>query len=133
MGGSIPKVFKAAAREVSQVNQLEDQRKKDMSIYTIIILMCFFVFLGIIIILDKTIFTSFLDIQASQTAQIGPGFIMSTVNPMHLQYTLFSFVYVQSIGAGVLAGFMMDGKLSSGVRYSCVLGLISFVVFKFLF
>ena len=133
MGGSIPKVFKAAAREVDQVNQLENQRKKDMSIYTIIILMCFFVFLGIVIILDKTIFTSFLELQSVQTAQIGQGFVMSTVNPVHLQYTLFSFVYVQSIGAGVLAGFMMDGKLSSGIRYSCVLGLISFVVFKFLF
>lgn len=133
MGGSTQKVFKAAAREVDQVNLLENQRKKDMSIYTIIILMCFFVFLGIIIILDKTIFTSFLELQSVQTAQIGQGLIMSTVNPMHLQYTLFSFVYVQSIGAGVLAGFMMDGKLSSGIRYSCVLGLISFVVFKFLF
>ena len=133
MGGSTQKVFKAAAREVDQVNLLENQRKKDMSIYTIIILMCFFVFLGIIIILDKTIFTSFLELQSVQTAQIGQGLIMSTVNPMHLQYTLFSFVYVQSIGAGILAGFMMDGKLSSGIRYSCVLGLISFVVFKFLF
>jgi len=133
MGGSTPKVFKAAAREVDQVNLLENQRKKDMSIYTIIILMCFFVFLGIVIILDKTIFTSFLDLQTTQTSQIGQGLVMSTVNPMNLQYTLFSFVYVQSIGAGVLAGFMMDGKLSSGVRYSCVLGLISFLVFKFIF
>ena len=133
MGGSTPKVFKAAAREVSQVNQLEDQRKKDMSIYTIIIVMCFFVFLGIIIILDKTIFTSFLELQSVQTAQIGQGLVMSTVNPMHLQYTLFSFVYVQSIGAGVLAGFMTEGKLSSGIRYSCVLGIVSFLVFKLLF
>ena len=133
MGGSTPKIFKAAAREVSQVNHLEDQRKKDMSIYTIIILLCFFVFLAIIIILDKTIFTSFLDLQASQTAQIGQGLVMSTVNPMQLQYALYSFVYVQSIGAGMLAGFMMDGKLSSGIRYSCVLGLVSFFIFKFIF
>jgi flagellar protein FlaJ len=133
MGGSTPKVFKAAAREVDQVNLLENQRKKDMSIYTIIILMCYFVFLGIVIILDKTIFTSFLGLQATQTAQIGQDFIMSRVNPMHLQYSLFSFVYVQSIGSGILAGFMMDGKLSSGVRYSCVLGIISFIVFKLLF
>ena len=122
MGGSTSKVFKAAAREVSQVNQLEDQRKKDMSIYTIIIVMCFFVFLAIIIILDKTIFTSFLDLQTTQTAQIGNELIMSTVNPMQLQYALYSFVYMQSIGSGVLAGFMMDGKLSSGIRYSCILG-----------
>jgi hypothetical protein len=40
---------------------------------------------------------------------------------------------VQSIGAGVMGGFMMDGKVSSGVRYSFVLGLISLFVFKFLF
>jgi hypothetical protein len=133
MGGSTPKVFKAAAREVGQVNHLEDQRKKDMSIYTIIIVLCFFVFLAIIIILDKTIFSSFLDLQSMQTVQIGKDYLVSSVNPLQLQYGLFSFVYVQSIGAGLLAGFMMDGKLSSGIRYSCVLGLISFFVFKFLF
>jgi uncharacterized membrane protein YeaQ/YmgE (transglycosylase-associated protein family) len=47
-----------------------------------------------------------------------------------LKYSLYSFVFVQSIGAGALAGFMMNGKLSSGVLYSCVLGIISFSVFK---
>lgn len=133
MGGSTPKVFKAAAREVNQINQLEDQRKKNMSIYTIVILLCFFVFLAIILILDKTIFTSFLDLQANQVYQFGNVLATDSIDPMKLQYVLYSFVFVQSIGAGVLAGFMMDGKLSSGVRYSCVLGLVSFFIFKFLF
>ena len=133
MGGSTPKVFKAAAREVSQINQLEDQRKQSMSIYTIVIVLCFFVFLAIIVILDKTIFTSFLDIQTTQLPQINNGLMMSSVNPTELRYSLFSFVFVQSIGAGVLAGFMTDGKLASGIRYSCVLGLISFFTFKCLF
>jgi hypothetical protein len=46
---------------------------------------------------------------------------------------LYSFAFVQSIGAGLLAGFMMDGKLASGVRFSVVLGFISILMFKLLF
>lgn len=133
MGGSTPKIFKAAAKEVSQVNQLEAQRKKSMSIYTIVILLCFFVFLAIILILNRTIFTSFIDIQTNQLQQFNNILQTGSVDTTRLKYSLYSFVFVQSIGAGLLAGFMMDGKLSSGVRYSCVLGSISFFVFKFLF
>lgn len=59
--------------------------------------------------------------------------LISHVDPSVLKYTLYSFVFVQSIGAGVLAGFMTDGKLASGIRYSCILGLISFFTFKLLF
>lgn len=131
MGGNTHKIFKAASREVDQVNQLENQRQVNMSIYTIVILMCYFVFLAIIVILDLTIFTSFFEIQESQVARIG-SFVFSVFDPMVLKYTLYSFVFVQSIGAGLLGGFMMDGNLSSGIRFSCVLGLISFFVFKIL-
>jgi flagellar protein FlaJ len=129
MGGNTSKIFKAASREVDQVNQLENQRQVNMSIYTIVILLCFFVFLAIIVILDLTIFTSFFEIQESQSVQIG-SFVLSVFDPLVLKYTLYSFVFVQSIGAGLLSGFMMDGNLSSGIRFSCILGLISFFVFK---
>lgn len=136
MGGSTPKVFKAAAKEVDQINQLEEQRKQNMSIYTIVIVLCFFVFLAIILILNNTVFNSFLSLGANNgMAHMQGGMLggVNTVDPMHLKYVLFSFVFVQSIGAGVLSGFMMDGKLSSGVRISCILGLISFLTFKLLF
>ncbi len=50
-----------------------------------------------------------------------------------LKNTFLSFVIVQSVGGGLLSGFMIDGKLSSGVRIGFVLVLISFFVFKFMF
>ena len=134
MGGNTSKIFKAAAKEVNQVNQIEHQRKANMSIYMSVIVLCFFVFLAIILILDRTIFQSFFELQSSQIQQIGNEILMvSQFKPEELKYALFSFVYVQSIGSGVLAGFMMDGKLSSGVRYGCGLAIISFIVFKLLF
>jgi hypothetical protein len=45
----------------------------------------------------------------------------------------FVFVFVQSIGGGVLGGFMMEGNLSSGVKQAFALILISFIAFKILF
>lgn len=131
MGGNTTKIFKSASREVGQVNRLENQRQANMSIYTLVIFLCFFVFLAIIIILDKTIFTSFFELQNEQSLRIGT-FVLSVFDPMVLKYSLYSFVFVQSIGTGLLGGFMMDGNLSSGVRFSCALGLISFFIFKLL-
>ncbi|MCJ7572624.1 MAG: hypothetical protein MUO82_12260, partial [Candidatus Thermoplasmatota archaeon] len=98
---------------------------------TIVIIMSFFVFLGIIMIVNNTLFKSFFESQKNTVGMA--GLMINTVDPMALKYSLCSFVFVQGIGAGMIGGFMMDGKLSSGVRYSFVLGVISLFVFKFLF
>jgi len=132
MGGNSPKIFRAAAIEVGQVNRLENQRKAGMSIYTIVILVCFFVFLAIIIIMNLTIFKSFFDLQGKVQGGMS-GVVMHTVDILELKYSLYSFVFVQSIGSGIISGFMMDGKISSGIRYSCILGIISFIIFKLTF
>ncbi|MBE3094873.1 MAG: type II secretion system F family protein [Actinobacteria bacterium] len=131
MGGMTSKVFMAAAKEIKQINNIEEQRKSEMSTYTTVIIMSFFVFLGIIMVLNNTLFASFFKSQKS-TVEMA-GVMMNTIDPMALKYALCSFVFVQGIGAGMIGGFMMDGKLSSGLRYSFVLGVISLFVFKFLF
>jgi|GEM_PF-259248 len=137
MGGNTAKIFKAGANEVDQVNQVERQRSSIMSVYSLVVIVCFVVFLGIIYILNSTIFAEFIKIQNLQMANagsIGQGMQatlkLSTVDPVLLNYTLYSFCYVEAIGSGLLAGFMMDGKLASGVRFSVVLGFISILMFK---
>jgi len=131
MGGNTPKIFKAAAKEVDQVNQLEYQRKSIMSIYALVIIVCFFVFLGIVMMLNNTIFASFLELQSKQAATAQSVIKLSRIDQSMLEYTLYTFTFVQSIGAGLLAGFMVDGKVSSGVRYGFVLAVITIVAFKF--
>jgi hypothetical protein len=133
MGGRTSKIFKAAAGEVEQVNQLELQRKSIMIIYAVVMVVCFFVFLGIILILHNTIFKDFLSIQTEQMINAPTALRLTVVDTVRLNYTLYSFVFVQSIGAGLLAGFMIDGKLSSGVRFSCILAIITILIFKIFF
>jgi flagellar protein FlaJ len=131
MGGNTPKIFKAAAREIHQVNKVRKQRQANMSMYTAVIIMCFFVFLFIMIILNNTLFSYFFELQDLQ--QSGSQGFISQISSTHLNYGLFSFVFVQAIGSGILAGYFMDGSVSGGMRFSFLLGIVAVFVFKFLF
>jgi len=136
IGGNTPAVFEAAAKEIDQTKLIEVQRKTEMSMYSIVIFISFFVFLAVILIINGTIFKAIIDLQEQvPTGQnLGDGAIsLSKVNPIELKNVFLTFILVQSTGGGLLGGFMMDGKLSSGVRYAFILILISFFVFKFMF
>jgi len=136
IGGNTSSVFEAAAKEIDQVKLVEEQRKAEMSLYSIVIFISFFVFMAVILIINQTIFKEMIKLQAqmeSSGAASVQGFSIAKIDPVELKNTFFSFVLVQSIGGGLLGGFMMDGKLSSGVRFAFVLILASFFVFKFLF
>ena len=130
MGGNTSKIFLAAAKEIRQVNDVREQRTANMSMYTIVIIMCFIVFLFIMYVINNTLFSYFFNFQATQGDL---GSVINIVDYNRLHYALYSFVFVQGVGSGLLGGFLLDGNLSSGVRYSFILGIISIVVFKLLF
>ena len=133
IGGNTSAVFNAAAKEIDQAKRVEQQRKAEMSLYSIVIFISFFVFLAVILIIDKTIFAAIADLNIEEMGAGVGGLSISSVDQNLLKNTFFSFVLVQSIGGGLLGGFMMDGRLSSGVRFGFVLVLISFFIFKFMF
>ncbi|NIP31090.1 MAG: hypothetical protein GTN59_11160 [Candidatus Dadabacteria bacterium] len=135
IGGNTSAVFEAAAKEIDQIKQVEQQRKAEMSLYSIVIFISYFVFLAVVIIINTTIFQAFIDLQGKLAPEAAAAGLVpvSRIDPYSLKNTFFAFILVQSIGGGLLGGFMMDGKLSSGVRFGFVLVLISFFVFKFLF
>jgi flagellar protein FlaJ len=138
IGGNTPAVFEAAAKEIDQTKLVEQQRKAEMSMYSIVIFISFFVFLAVILIIDKTIFAEFFKMQSqlaatqSSVANTAMGGIANIDQGM-LKNMFFLFVLVQSVGGGLLGGFMMDGRLSSGVRFGFLLIIVSFIVFKFMF
>jgi len=136
IGGNTSAVFEAAAREIDQTKLVEQQRKSEMSLYSIVIFISFFVFLAVILIINSTIIAAFLDLEEKvpQGGVIGAAnFQIATIDTFALKNTFLAFIIVQSIGGGLLGGFMMDGKLSSGVRFGFALVLISFFVFKIFF
>lgn len=136
IGGNTSAVFEAAAREIDQTKLVEQQRKSEMSLYSIVIFISFFVFLAVILIINTTIIAAFIDLE-SKMPQGGvaqqANLQIAHIDKFALKNSFFSFIIVQSIGGGLLGGFMMDGKLSSGVRFGFLLVLVSFFVFKLFF
>ena len=133
IGGNTSSVFNAAAKEIDQIKRVELQRKTEMSMYSIVIFISFFVFLAVILIINGTIFTAIYDLQDQMVGQSIGGMRIAQIDPSEVKDMFFIFVFVQSIGGGILGGFMSEGRLSSGVKSAFILILVSFIIFKVLF
>ena len=133
IGGNTASVFNAAAKEIDQIKRVEQQRRTEMSMYSIVIFISFFVFLAVVMVVNSTIFAALYDLQSQVGGQSFGNVQISQIDPNEVKTMFFTFVMVQSLGGGLLGGFMMEGKLSSGVRQAFILVIISFVIFKVLF
>jgi flagellar protein FlaJ len=133
IGGNTSSVFNSAAKEIDQIKRVELQRRTEMSMYSIVIFISFFVFLAVILIINSTIFAALYDLQSEMAGQTIGNVRIAEINPNSVKDMFFVFVFIQSIGGGILGGFMMEGKLSSGVKQAFILILISFLAFKILF
>lgn len=133
IGGNTSAVFNAAAKEIDQIVRVEQQRRLEMSMYSMVIFISFFVFLAVILILNSTIFAAIYELGEQMGGQSIGNMQIARIDPDEVTNMFFAFVFVQSIGGGLLGGFMMEGNLSSGVRQAFVLVLISFIAFKIFF
>lgn len=133
IGGNTSSVFNAAAKEIDQIKRVELQRKTEMSMYSIVIFISFFVFLAVILVINSTIFAAIYDLQSEMAGQSIGNVRIAQIDPSAVKDMFFIFVFVQSIGGGILGGFMIEGRLSSGVKSAFLLILVSFIMFKVLF
>ena len=133
IGGNTASVFNAAAKELDQIKRVEQQRRTEMSLYSIVIFVSFFVFLAVIVIINGTIFQAIYDLQSQMAGKSIGNLRIAEISPTEVKTMFFTFVFVQSLGGGLLGGFMMEGRLSAGIRQAFILVLISFFTFKVLF
>jgi flagellar protein FlaJ len=133
IGGNTSAVFNAAAKELDQIRRVEQQRRTEMSMYSIVIFISFFVFLAVIMVINGTIFQAIYGLQGKMAGKAIGNIRIANINPQDVKTMFFTFVFIQSLGGGLLGGFMMEGRLSAGIRQAFVLVLISFIAFKLLF
>jgi len=130
IGGNTSSVFNAAAKELDQIRAVEQQRRTEMSMYSIVIFISFFVFLAVILVINGTIFKAIYDLQGQMAGKSIGNIRIANIDPSEVKNMFFTFVFVQSLGGGLLGGFMMEGRISAGIRQAVILVLISFLTFK---
>jgi flagellar protein FlaJ len=137
-GGSTTDVLLTAAKDAREIKNLENERRTTMGLYTVVVYITFFVFLGVAAILYAQFAPQIVaSSQAVQELNAGSqaGIQGVTGNSLDLrQYQMFYFMaaVVQGLGDGIVAGLLGTGRAALGLRHSFVMVAVSYVVFAFL-
>lgn len=133
-GGDVSEVLRAAANDSYEFVNLATERKNNMMIYVVIVLISFLVFLFVIAIMTST----FLDTMAEAGAAVSSsGSDTSSLSfggsiDMDFYRRLFSHAaMIQAFFSGLVAGQMGEGKAISGLKYSLIMLLIAWLSFRF--
>jgi len=130
-GGDTSEVLRAAARDTFEVVNLAQERRNNMLIYMVIVLVSFAVFLFVIAILVSTFLTTMATAGAAASqAGAGAGFIGKIDVPAYKR--LFAHgAMLQGFFSGLMAGVMGEGRALAGLKYSALMLIIAWVTFRF--
>ena len=131
-GGDVSEVLRAAANDAYSFIQLRTERSNNMLIYVIIVLISFMVFVFVIAILVSTFLSTMASAgSAASSAGAGAASFAGTVD-LFFYTRLFSHAaMIQAIFSGLVAGQMGEGRAIAGLKYSAVMLVISWVMFRF--
>lgn len=136
-GGSTIEVLMAASRDAREIKSLETERRLTMSLYTVVIYVTFFVFLGVAAVLYASFVPKLVEAsQAAQGAQLGASGPVAGLGGPSLSLRDFQVFYfmaaiMQGLGDGIVAGLMGTGRAALGLRHSFLMVLVAYVTFTF--
>jgi flagellar protein FlaJ len=131
-GGAIEDVFESAHQHVSEVLGLKRERLGAMKPFTWIIFVSYIVFALVMIILLTSFFQT---LAINMVEAVSEGQEQTAALPFNvagLQLIFFHLMVIEAVFAGLIAGKMGQGNANLGLRYSCFLLVICYLIFKIL-
>jgi len=130
-GGDVSEVLRAAANDSYEFVNLDTERRNNMMIYVVIVMISFLVFLFVIAIMTGTFLTT---MAAAGAASSGSGAGMSFGGSLDIDFyrRLFSHAaMIQGFFSGLVAGQMGEGRALAGLKYSVIMLIIAWLTFRF--
>lgn len=126
-GGDITDILESVAEDSRIIKESEQQRELSMSEYMATVYTIFFIFLGVLVALNK-ILTPLASIPAVS------GFGISTAGGAYVFSASFKILFfhltmIQGFLNGLLAGEIGKGSLIAGLKHSLLFMAVGFIVF----
>lgn len=129
-GGDVSEVLRAAAKDTFEVVNLRQERRNNMLIYVVIVLISFAVFLFVIAILVSSFLTTMATAGSAAVASGARGF--GGIIDLFVYKRLFAHAaMLQGFFSGLVAGQMGEARFISGLKYSAIMLLIAWITFRF--
>ncbi len=135
-GGNVADVLTIASNDIQDLQILKEKRKIEMSTYTSIIYISFFVFLAVVLVLTSTLMPKMVDAnkmvpedgELISDVLINSGSTNGIISELH--FIFLCAAIVQGFGDGLAAGVISDGKLITGLRHSFIMVFIGFIFLR---
>ena len=135
IGGDIRTNLEMIQKHVTELQNLEKERKSSLAPYTYTIYISFAVFLGIAVILSSQFFSQFELVQNllnnSPGTKSGGGFLSSISNMdiKSLNQVLFNMSIIEAVFGGIAAGKIGSGTYVAGIKHIIVMIVMAVVAF----
>ncbi len=136
IGGDITSNLEMIQKYVTELQNLEKERKSSLQPYTYTIYISFVVFIGIAVILSTQFFS---EIQVVQDLLIdtpttgGTGGVFSALKDMDLNQLdsiLFNMAIIEAVFGGLAAGKIGSGSYVAGIKHIVIMVIIAIIAFN---
>jgi flagellar protein FlaJ len=130
MSGQISVVLSIAAGDAKMTEVLKKERLIEMFIYTAIVYLSFFVFLFVVGVMATQFLPVLANITTTGIPQVGAMSGIGSIPIQTINRILYHACLIQALFSGIIAGQMSEVSLESGIKHSCVLIIITMVIFN---
>jgi len=134
IGGDIRTNLEMIQKHVTELQNLEKERKSSLAPYTYTIYISFAVFLGIAVILSSQFFSQFEVVQQllSKSPGTSGGAFFSSIKDVNfsaLNQILFNMSIIEAVFGGLVAGKIGAGTYVAGIKHIIVMIVMAVVAF----
>ncbi len=130
-GGDISEVLRAAANDTFEVVNLAQERRNNMLIYVIIVIVSWAVFMFVIAVLVSSFLSTMATAGSAAQATAASSKFMGRIDLPAYKRLFTHAVMIQGFFSGLCAGQMGEGRVIAGLKYAAIMLIISWVVFRF--
>src|SRR3989338_1525708 len=130
-GGNLTDIFESISKTTVEIERLREERKLYLNSQIISGYVIFFIFLAVIIGLQKFLVPTLADISLKQQTEGQVDLQQQQAKQLTVEYkTIFlNLIILQGLFAGLVIGKMSEGELSAGVKHSAGMMIGGLLIF----
>ena len=135
VGGDIVDNLEMIQKHVTELQNVEKERKSSLQPYTYTIYIAFLVFIGISVILSSQFFSEMKVVQEllkdsiDTNSQTGVFSALATLEIDKLNQILFNMSLIQAVFGGLAAGKIGSGSFIAGIKHIVIMIVITIIAF----
>ncbi len=137
-GGSVVEILTAASEDAREIKQIISERNTQMSMYTVVIYIAYFVFITVVLVLSAQFIPAFKAAvggtggDAGAAGQQVGGLTFKDFDPEDFNTVFFHAALAQAVGGGLVGGVLSKGSPVAGFLHIGIMMVMAWFSFRVL-